>query len=130
MKIIDKDLKVELGQLIRVINLNKHAKENAIYVSLQVEDEDGKNERCLLFTEIETSDMEKISASFLSSLVFGRIYKCIIGRCQTNIVKVKNYTGEIRYFRLSNSQLKKAERRAARNLEDLTKKGVLTDLFD
>ena len=130
MEIIDKDLKVELGQLIRVINLNKHAKENAIYVSLQVEDEDGKNERCLLFTEIETSDMEKISASFLSSLVFGRIYKCIIGRRQTNIVKVKNYTGEIRYFRLSNSQLKKAERRAARNLEDLTKKSALTDLFD
>ena len=130
MKIIDKDLKVELGQLIRVTNLNKRAQENEIYVSLQVEDEDGENERCLLFTEIETSDMEKISASFLSSLVCGRIYKCIIGRYQTNIVKVKNYTGEIKYFRLSNSQLKKAERRAARNLEDLTKKSALTDLFD
>ena len=130
MKIIDKDLKVELGQLIRVTNLNKRAQENEIYVSLQVEDEDGENERCILFTEIETSDMEKISASFLSSLVCGRIYKCIIGRYQTNIVKVKNYAGEIRYFRLSNSQLKKAERRAARNLEDLTKKSVLTDLFD
>ena len=130
MKIIDKDLKVELGQLIRVTNLNKRAQENEIYVSLQVEDEDGENERCILFTEIETADMEKISASFLSSLVCGRIYKCIIGRYQTNIVKVKNYTGEIRYFRLSNSQLKKAERRAARNLEDLTKKGALTDLFD
>ena len=130
MEIIDKDLKVELGQLIRVTNLNKRAQENEIYVSLQVEDEDGENERCILFTEIETSDMEKISASFLSSLVCGRIYKCIIGRYQTNIVKVKNYTGEIRYFRLSNSQLKKAERRAARNLEDLTKKNALTDLFD
>ena len=130
MKIIDKDLKVELGQLIRVTNLNKRAQENEIYVSLQVEDEDGENERCLLFTEIETSDMEKISGSFLSSLVCGRIYKCIIGRYQTNIVKVKNYTGEIKYFRLSNSQLKKAERRAARNLEDLTKKSALTDLFD
>lgn len=130
MKIIDKDLNVELGQLIRVTNLNKRAQENEIYVSLQVEDEDGENERCILFTEIETADMEKISASFLSSLVFGRIYKCIIGRYQTNIVKVKNYTGEIRYFRLSNSQLKKAERRAARNLEDLTKKSALTDLFD
>lgn len=130
MKIIDKDLKVELGQLIRVTNLNKRAQENEIYVSLQVEDEDGENERCILFTEIETADMEKISASFLSSLVCGRIYKCIIGRYQTNIVKVKNYTGEIRYFRLSNSQLKKAERRAARNLEDLTKKSALTDLFD
>lgn len=130
MEIIDKDLKVELGQLIRVTNLNKRAQENEIYVSLQVEDEDGKNERCILFTEIETADMEKISASFLSSLICGRIYKCIIGRYQTNIIKVKNYTGEIKYFRISNSQLKKAERRASRNLEDLTKKSKLTDLFD
>ena len=99
-EIIDKDLKVELGQLIRVTNLNKRAQENEIYVSLQVENEDGENERCILFTEIETADMEKISASFLSSLICGRIYKCIIGRYQTNIIKVKNYTGEIKYFRI------------------------------
>lgn len=55
--IIEKNLKVELGQLIRVNNLEKKANENDIYVALQVEDEDGGNERCLLFTEIEVSDM-------------------------------------------------------------------------
>ena len=43
MNIIDKDLKIELGQLIRVTNLNKKLHENDIYVSLQVEDEDGNN---------------------------------------------------------------------------------------
>lgn len=130
MEIIDKDLKVELGQLIRVTNLNKKAHENEIYVSLQVEDEDGENERCILFTEVETSDMEKIGGSFLESLVYGRIYKCLIGRHQTNIVKVKNFNKETKYFRLSNSQLAKAERRAARNQEDLTKKSLWVDMFD
>ena len=130
MNIIDKDLKVELGQLIRVTNLNKKLHENDIYVSLQVEDEDGNNQRCLLFTEIETADMEKICGSFLNSLKCGRIYKCIIDRHQTNLLRVKNYTGEDKFFRLSNTQLTKAEKRALKNLEDLTQKSKLTDLFD
>lgn len=130
MEIIDKDLTVELGQLIRVTNLNKKAQENEIYVSLQVEDEDGENERCILFTEIETADMEKIGGSFLESLVCGRIYKCLIGKHTTNIIKVKNFNKETKFFRVSNSQLAKAERRALRNQEDLTKKSLWIDMMD
>lgn len=130
MNIIDKELKVQLGQLIRVTNLQKKLHENDIYVSVQVEDEDGKNQRCILFTEIETADMEKICASFLTMLKYGRIYKCIIDKRQTNILRVKNYNGEDKYFRLSNTQLVKAEKRAKRNLEDLTVKSKLTDMFD
>ena len=130
MEIIDKDLTVELGQLIRVTNLNKKAQENEIYVSLQVEDEDGENERCILFTEIETADMEKIGGSFLESLICGRIYKCLIGKHTTNIIKVKNYNKEAKFFRVSNSQLAKAEKRALRNQEDLTKKSLWVDMMD
>jgi hypothetical protein len=130
MEIIDKDLTVELGQLIRVTNLNKKAQENEIYVSLQVEDEDGENERCILFTEIETADMEKIGGSFLESLVCGRIYKCLIGKHTTNIIKVKNFNKETKFFRVSNSQLAKAEKRALRNQEDLTKKSLWIDMID
>lgn len=130
MEIIDKDLTIELGQLIRVTNLNKKAQENEIYVSLQVEDEDGENERCILFTEIETADMEKIGGSFLESLVCGRIYKCLIGKHTTNIIKVKNFNKETKFFRVSNSQLTKAEKRALRNQEDLTKKSLWIDMMD
>lgn len=130
MNIIDKELKVQLGQLIRVTNLQKKLHENDIYVSVQVEDEDGENERCILFTEIEAADMEKIFASFLTTLKHGRIYKCIIDKKQTNILLVKNYNGEDKCFRLSNTQLIKAEKRAKRNLEDLTVKSKLTDMFD
>ena len=130
MNIIDKELKVQLGQLIRVTNLQKKLHENDIYVSVQVEDEDGENERCVLFTEIEAADMEKICANFLTALKHGRIYTCIIDKRQTNILRVKNYNGEDKYFRLSNTQLVKAEKRAKRNLEDLTVKSKLTDIFD
>lgn len=130
MEIIDKELNIELGQLIRVTNLNKKLHENDIYVSLHVEDEDGGNERCILFTEVETADMQKISANFLKDLKYGRIYSCVIGKHKTNIVKVKNYNETDLYFRLSNSQLLRAEKRALRNQEDLTEKSLWTDLLD
>jgi hypothetical protein len=130
MEIIDKDLKVVLGQLIRVKNLNRRLHENEIYVSLQIKNEDKSGERCILFTEIETADMEKIGGSFLESLVCGRIYKCLIGKHTTNIIKVKNFNKETKFFRVSNSQLAKAEKRALRNQEDLTKKSLWTDMMD
>ena len=130
MEIIDKDLKIKLGQLIRVKNLKKRLHENEIYVSLQVKNEDGCDERCLLFTEIEISDMEKISGEFLKLLKDGFIYKCVLGKRETNIIRVKNYEGEDKFLRVSKTQLKRAERRAELNKEDLTEKSFFTNLFD
>ena len=53
-KLIDK-VKVKAGRLIRVWNDEKKKFSNAApeYVSVWVEDADGKNERCLLFTQHE-----------------------------------------------------------------------------
>jgi hypothetical protein len=72
-------VKVKPGRLIKIFNIKKKKKENNIYVSVWVEDSNGKNERCLLFTE---------------------------------------------------NEIKKAELRTSKNIEDLTKKDILTDLID
>ena len=74
-------VKIKAGRLIPVWNSERPKFSNAdkTYQSIWVEDSDGKNERCLLFTEAE---------------------------------------------------IKRAEHRASRNKEDLTKKGILTNLFD
>lgn len=72
-------VKVKMGRLIRVWNTEKRKTENLGYVSVWVEDANGKNERCLLFTEKE---------------------------------------------------IQRAEYRASRNMEDLTKKSTLTDFMD
>ncbi len=72
-------VRVKTGRLIRVWNTLRKKNENAGYVSVWIEDADGKNERCLLFTEKE---------------------------------------------------IERAEKRAARNMEDLTKKDLLTDFLD
>lgn len=129
-EIIDKNLKVVLGQLIRVKNLCQEQNQNDVYVSLQIQDENGENERCILFTEIECADMQKIYSSILQKMVYGRLYKFLIGKRYTNVVKVKNYNNQDKYFRISNTQLKKAEKRAQKNKQDLTRKSFFTDLID
>jgi hypothetical protein len=72
-------VRVKAGRLIRVWNTLKKRNENKGYVSVWVEDADGKNERCLLFTE---------------------------------------------------KDIARAELRASKNVEDLTKKGCITDFID
>jgi hypothetical protein len=73
------EVRVKAGRLIRVWNTLRKKNEKKGYVSVWVEDADGSNERCLLFTEKE---------------------------------------------------LERAELRATKNLEDLTKKNFLTDITD
>ena len=58
--LIDK-VKVKPGRLIRVYNTEKKKNENDGYVSVWVEDANGKNERCLLFTEKEIERAESRS---------------------------------------------------------------------
>jgi len=74
-------VKVKAGRLIRVWNEDRKKFSNSKleYISVWVEDADGKNERCLLFTD---------------------------------------------------NEIKVAEERAEKNLEDLTDKSFFTDLID
>jgi hypothetical protein len=58
--LIDK-VKVKPGRLVRVYNTEKKKNENDGYVSVWVEDANGKNERCLLFTEKEIQRAESRS---------------------------------------------------------------------
>lgn len=53
------DVTVKMGRLIRVKNLRKHPVAKDEYVSVFVEDFDGKNERCLLFTKKEIDMAER-----------------------------------------------------------------------
>jgi hypothetical protein len=67
--LIDK-VKVKMGRLIRVWNTEKKKFSNASakYVSVWVEDADGKNERCLLFTEKEIAKAEERASKNVEDL--------------------------------------------------------------
>jgi len=58
--LIDK-VKIKAGRLVKVWNTEKKKFSNAKpwYVSVWVEDANGKNERCLLFTEAEIKRAEE-----------------------------------------------------------------------
>lgn len=72
-------MKIVKGRLISVENKNRAFGSAKSYIAVQVEDSDGENQRCILFTDAEIA---------------------------------------------------RAEERAKKNPEDLTKKGFFTDLFD
>lgn len=123
--------KIKLGQIIRVANKEKKIQENQNYIAIQIEDENGDNERCILFTEIEFSDLEKITFNFaFEKMVNGRLYNAIIDKKETFLVKLTNGTGEEKIYRISKTQLNSAEERAKKNPEDLTKKNWFVDLMD
>ena len=125
------DFKTVMGQMIMVKNQEKIATANDKYISIHVEDEDGKNERCLLFTEIEISDMEKISMEFLkNTMISGRLYKAVIDKKETFLCLVKNRIGQDMILRITPFKLSQAENRSAKNPEDLPKKDFMTDLLD
>ena len=130
-EIIDKNTDVKMGNLILVKNTQRKPTENGEYISIHVEDEDGENERCLLFTTIEISDMEKIGSKFLmENMKNGRLYKFMIAGSETNLVKVRHRDGRQMIFRISNTQLDKADFRRIKNPEDLTEKGFWEDFKD
>lgn len=130
-KIIDDNLKVVLGQMIKVQNKEKKNLENDDYIAVQVEDQNGYNERCLLFTEIQLSDMPKVDSKFLNdNLVNGRLYSFVIGKQKSFLIKMFNRYKQDKIYRVSFAKLKKAQKRALNNPQDLTKKNWLTDLTD
>ncbi len=56
-----KKYSVKAGRLIKIFNRNRQGNENVFYTAVWVEDTDGTNERCLLFTEKELERAEKRS---------------------------------------------------------------------
>lgn len=132
------NIPVKLGQLIPVANVEqtespkKLSTESDRYIALHIEDYTGDNERCVLFTLIEYTDMESVvlPEDLLKSMVKGRLYPCTLGNRDTNLVSVTHWDGRTRVLRVSATQLAKAERRASKHPDSLPKKSLITDLMD
>ncbi len=135
------DKKVVLGQLIRVTNFEKeiepvkYCKYNDIYMSLQIEDEDGSqdSERCILMTIPTHTDMEQVTLSdvMTKNMVYGRLYKVVLAKNTCYLVKVKHYElDKDLILRISQSQLDIADQRAIKLPLTCTTKSWITDLLD
>ena len=127
------NVEVKLGRAIRVRNLDPRHGETDVYVALQVEDLDGNNERCVLFTERELELCPVLDISW--DLVPGRLYPYADNQYEGYIVKTFIYSTKrdewyIVVRRITAKRLSIAEDRAMKNPEDLTRKSWLVDWLD
>lgn len=127
------NVEVKLGRAIRVKNLDPKKEEAEVYIALQVEDLNGKNERCVLFTEHELELCPVLDISW--DLVPGRLYPYSDNQYNGYIVKTLIYSVKrdewyVVVRRITQRRLDIAENRAEKNPEDLTKKSWLVDWLD
>ena len=127
------NLPVKLGQLIPVENIEQRSRaEFTSYVALHIEDLDSSNERCILFTPLEHTDMESVilPEDITKHMVQGRLYPCTLGNRATNLVAVTHWDGRSRVLRISATQLAKMDKRASSHPETCPKKSFITDMLD
>lgn len=127
------NVEVKLGRAIRVRNLDPRKGEAENYIALQVEDLDGKNERCILFTEHELELCPVLDITW--DLVPGRLYPYADNQYEGYIVKTFTYSKKRNEWftvvrRITTNRLKMADERAMKNPEDLTRKSWLVDWLD
>jgi len=119
---------VRAGFAIPVKNIDKKPTESNQYVAIWIEDFDGGNESCILFTQKELSRLSRVGICDLQNeMKRGRLYR--VGYRGSYFVKIK-IGDEDTVVRISKVTLNRAEKRAEVNEEDIPKMGVLVDLFD
>lgn len=125
------ELTVKLGQLIKIENKEKKSTENEFYIALQVEDFDGKNERCILFTENEVKNATRISYDnfFVENMKAGRLCPFVFNS-NAYLIKVFDENEQELVLKFSKKVIDAADLRATKNPEDLTKKSFFRNLID
>lgn len=135
------DIPVKLGNVILVRNVEKTKRDEKTdrqinepesYYSIQIEDYDGKNERCILITahEYEQLPLVTLPEEFTSKVLIGRLYPVNIGKTDAYFLAINTKDNWRKLVRIGKWLLDKAESRAKKHPESLTKKNWLRDLID
>ena len=135
------DIPVKLGNAILVKNIEKTKRDEKTdrqinepesYYAIQVEDYDGKNERCLLLTAHEYEQLPPVTLpeEFTDKILIGRLYPVNIGKTDAYFLAINTRENWRKLVRVGKWLLEKAESRAAKHPESVTKKNWLRDLLD
>lgn len=121
---------VKMGVIYNVANSYRKGSEKKYYKAINVEDEDGGNERWLLLTEAELSGVPEVQCERLTGqLKSGRLVPMQFGKVAKRLVKLADEEEE-KVLLMKESLVNKGEARAKANPEDLPKKSHLRDIFD
>ena len=133
--ILDNDMPVVLGNCIRVENVEKRngvapSNDEDVFVCVQVENENGQDEYCILLTQDEFDRIPRVEGMDGSQMIAGRIYTKFIRDKNYYLVKMKGYDGigfvgmfEIGFWA-------DCFKRAIAHPMSCTKKGFITDILD
>lgn len=133
--ILDNDIPVVLGNCIRVENVEKSnlvapVGDEDVLVCVQVENENGKDEYCILLTQDELDRIPRFEGMDERQMVAGRIYTRFIGDKNYYLVKMKGYDGVVFVGMFDIGFWADCFRRAVTHPKSCTKKSLITDIFD
>lgn len=133
--ILDRDISVTLGNCIRVKNVEKSngvasSDDEDVLVCMQVENENGKDEYCILFTLDEFDRIPRLEGMDESQMIAGRIYVKFIGHKNYYLVKMKGYDGIGFVGMFDIGFWADCFKRAITHPKSCTKKGFITDILD
>lgn len=119
-------MKVKNGVVVTVKNKQPKRMAATEYVAVWVEDQNGKNERCIMMTGKEMDGLRTAILPF--DMVMGRLYPCSVGMMDFFAVKVVDVVPM--QLCITTAMLARFEDRARANAEDIPKKGFLADMLD
>ena len=122
---------VKLGNVIPVKNVDRKNWEVNEFISIQIEDREGDNERCLLFTQLEYSLLKDVvlPCECTKALVTGRLYPAALYGRDVFFVRVIE-KGTPRLVQIGKTILAKVDKRAKAHPKSVTKKSLIRDLLD
>lgn len=108
----------------------KNETTNVDLIALWIEDQNGRNERCVFFTVKEVEKMTKLKVPMENSFIQGRLYPAFIYGRPTNIIKVVLPNGITIITTLSNIRIGKLEKKAEKLQELTPRKSLIMDMLD
>ena len=133
--IIDKNMPVALGNCIRVKNVEQSEglahNEPDVFVCIQVENETGENEYCILLDEEKFAQVRK-NAMFCDdgNMVAGRIYTRFVKFRNCYCVKLKDWTNQVFIALFDIGEWSRCYVNAIAHPKSCTRKSLLTDVLD
>lgn len=125
--------KIKMGNVREVENTSPRPNASASYLAVWVEDENGDNERCLMFKKLEFGKLPEFAfpktMDVEEDMKTGRLYGLSYGTTVFYVMKVV-VDGKERVVKLTDKKIEIAERLAEMNSEDIPDRGVLNDMLD
>lgn len=121
--------KAVMGAVLPVHNLGRKPRENRKYFAVKVENEDGKKEEWLLFTEKELNRSELDMGRLTDMLKPGRLHPHVVGSRKSFAVKLV-FEKDQKTVLIGESVLGTARNRARKNPEDIPCQSRFLDMLD